>query len=44
LVILGIIIYCFLPEGKAVNLSVMDEEFKQYMREEGYTNEMDDDN
>jgi MFS family permease len=30
--ILGVLIYCFLPEGNAVDLRVMDEEFEQYMR------------
>jgi hypothetical protein len=41
--ILGVIIYCFLPEGNAVDLRVMDEEFEQYMRDEGYIDKMDED-
>ncbi|KAE9376913.1 MFS general substrate transporter [Stipitochalara longipes BDJ] len=40
--VLGIAIYCFLPEGRAVDLKLMDEEFERYMREGGYVDEMDE--
>jgi MFS family permease len=33
---LGAIIYCFLPEGRVVDLRTLDEEFVQYMRGRGY--------
>lgn len=39
---LGTVIYWFLPEGKAVDLKVMDEQFEQYMRDEGYTEKIDE--
>lgn len=39
--VLGTAVYFFLPEERAVDLEVMDEEFERYMREEGYTDEMD---
>lgn len=38
--VIGCIIYCFLPEGRAVDLAVMDAEFEIYMREAGYDKEM----
>ncbi|CZR61985.1 probable GIT1 Glycerophosphoinositol transporter also able to mediate low-affinity phosphate transport [Phialocephala subalpina] len=38
--VLGTIIYCFLPEGRAVDLAIMDEEFERYMKEEGYVDKM----
>lgn len=34
--VLGNLIYFFLPEGRAVDLKVMDEEFEEYLRAEGY--------
>jgi MFS family permease len=40
--VLGTAIYCFLPEGRAVDFKVMDEQFEQYMREEGYTDKMNE--
>jgi nitrate/nitrite transporter NarK len=40
---LGVVIYCFLPEGRTIDLKVMDEQFEQYMREEGYTDKTDKD-
>ena len=40
--ILGTAIYCFLPEGRAVDLKLIDRQFEQYMREEGYTDNMDE--
>ena len=34
-------VYCFLPEAKAVDPEVMDEQFERYLREEGYTDKID---
>ncbi|RDI88779.1 AP-2 complex subunit alpha-2 [Venturia inaequalis] len=34
--VLGCVVYWFLPEGRSVDLKVMDEEFEEYMRERGY--------
>lgn len=39
--VLGVIVYWFLPEGRSVDLGVMDEEFEGYMREMGYGEKMD---
>jgi len=39
---LGTAIYFFLPEGRAVDLKLMDEEFELYMREEGYADKTDE--
>lgn len=39
--VLGSIVYCFLPEGRAVDLELMDEEFEEYMRDEGYGEKME---
>jgi MFS family permease len=41
--ILGALVYCFLPEGKDVDLNSMDEDFERYMLEEGYTYKMGED-
>lgn len=38
--VLGTMIYCFLPEGRAIDLAVMDVEFESYMKEEGYMDKM----
>lgn len=38
--VLGTIVYCFLPEGKDVDLKLMDAEFEQYMINGGYSDEM----
>lgn len=40
--VLGAIIYFFLPEGRAVDLKVMDEEFEEYLRAEGYSDKHPD--
>jgi hypothetical protein len=40
--VLGAIIYCFLPEGRAVDLRVIDEEFELYMIERGYSDKMEE--
>jgi hypothetical protein len=40
--VLGTAIYCFLPEGRAVDLKLMDEAFERYMRQ-GYTDGMYED-
>lgn len=37
--VVGALIYCFLPEGRAVDLREMDERFEEYM-EGGYTDMM----
>ncbi|RDW94569.1 putative glycerophosphoinositol transporter GIT1 [Coleophoma crateriformis] len=37
--VIGAIIYCFLPEGRAVDLAIMDADFERYMKEAGYTEE-----
>lgn len=43
--ILRTLIYYFLPEGRAVDLTVMDEEFEEYLRAEGYVDkEVEDSN
>ena len=34
-------VYCFLPEAKAVDPEVMDEQFERYLREEGNTDKID---
>ncbi|KUJ08009.1 MFS general substrate transporter [Mollisia scopiformis] len=34
--VVGMGVYWFLPEGRSVDLRVMDEEFEGFMREEGY--------
>lgn len=39
--VLGVIVYWFLPEGRSVDLGVMDEEFEGYMKEMGYGEKMD---
>jgi MFS family permease len=38
--VVGTIVYWFLPEGREVDLRVMDEDFERYMREEGYEEKM----
>jgi nitrate/nitrite transporter NarK len=40
--VLGAIVYCFLPEGRAVDLRAMDEEFELYMIERGYPDKMEE--
>lgn len=39
--VLGVIVYWFLPEGRSVDLGVVDEEFEGYMKEMGYGEKMD---
>lgn len=39
--VIGCIVYCFLPEGRSVDLKLMDEEFEAYMKEHGYGEEME---
>jgi hypothetical protein len=40
--VLGAVIYCSSPEGKADDLTMMDEEIIRYMREEGSADKMDE--
>lgn len=40
--VLGTIIYFFLPEGRAVDLKEMDDEFERYLRTEGYSDKNTD--
>ena len=41
--VLGTVIYYFLPEGRAVDLKVMDEEFEEYPQVKGYVNKEPED-
>jgi MFS family permease len=41
--VLGTLVYCFLPEGKDVDLKTMDDEFERYMVEQGYVDKMGED-
>lgn len=41
--VLGTLVYCFLPDGRDVDLKTMDEKFEKYMVEEGYVDKMGED-